>query len=206
MRYLFLTVSLLVVYTAQAAQEITWESLRPQPTHYQSVLPEHKALLAEIYVYEVAMESRQLSPLELDGYNQRVALATKFGLDVRTLLAERATGSREANEVIDKLRFDHMKLGGFLVPLEMSGTVVTQFILVPTAGACIHTPPPPANQTILVDFPAGYEMHSLYTPVWVEGDLIADSAEASVELTDGNQAIKAGYKINATSVNLYKTQ
>ncbi|ALM66247.1 hypothetical protein WR37_10440 [Vibrio parahaemolyticus] len=70
MRYLFLTIASFIVFNAQAAQEITWESLRPQATHYPSVFSGHKALLTEIYVYEVAIEFRQRSPLELDGYNQ----------------------------------------------------------------------------------------------------------------------------------------
>lgn len=204
MRYLFLFLTCLSALKVHAAQEITWESLRPQQTQYQSVTPENKALLTEIYAYEVAMQSRQLSPMELDGYNQRVALAEKLGLNVRVLLAEREESLRDFNSVIDDLRIDDMKLVGFLVPLEMTGMEVTQFILVPTAGACIHTPPPPANQTVLVEFPEGYEMQSLYTPVWVTGDLKADKVSASVELIDGNQPVEAGYVINASQVQVYE--
>ncbi|WP_319554341.1 DUF3299 domain-containing protein [uncultured Vibrio sp.] len=206
MRNLFIAIAFLVAYSAHATQEITWESLRPQQTQYQPVSPESKALLTEIYVYGDAMASRQLSPLELDGYNQRVELAKRLGLDVRALLIERREGLRQSNAVIDELRINDMKMGGFLVPLEMSGTTVTQFILVPTSGACIHTPPPPANQTILVEFPKGYEMQDLYTPVWVEGDLAAEPVEASVELVDGNQAVKAGYVINASRVEVYAVE
>ncbi|MCA0937152.1 DUF3299 domain-containing protein [Vibrio alginolyticus] len=204
MKYLFLIITCLAVHTVQAAQEISWESLIPDQPKFQSVSPANKALVTEIYVYEVAMQSRQLSPMELDGYNQRVTLAEKLGLNVRELVAEMAAGEQELNRVISDLYINNIKLVGFLVPLEMTGLEVTQFILVPTAGACIHTPPPPVNQTILVEFPEGYEMSSLYTPVWVTGDLKADKVDASVALIDGNQPVEAGYVIDASQVQIYE--
>ena len=37
-----------------------------------------------------------------------------------------------------------VRLPGFIVPIEYSGTGVTAFMLVPFVGACIHVPPPPA--------------------------------------------------------------
>jgi uncharacterized protein len=43
-----------------------------------------------------------------------------------------------------------IKISGFAIPLEMTGDKVTEFLLVPYFGACIHTPPPPANQIIHV--------------------------------------------------------
>ncbi|MDA9351851.1 DUF3299 domain-containing protein, partial [Ascidiaceihabitans sp.] len=39
-----------------------------------------------------------------------------------------------------------VRLPGFIVPIEYSGTGVTAFILVPFVGACVHVPPPPPNQ------------------------------------------------------------
>ena len=65
------------------------------------------------------------------------------------------------------------KIPGFITPIEMDGTKVTKFFLVPTAGACIHTPPPPPNQIILIDYPKGVELLSLATPVWVQGHLLS---------------------------------
>ena len=37
-----------------------------------------------------------------------------------------------------------------MVPLEDDLDVVTEFLLVPYAGACIHVPPPPPNQIVYV--------------------------------------------------------
>jgi len=39
-----------------------------------------------------------------------------------------------------------VRLPGFIVPIDYSGEGVTAFILVPFVGACVHVPPPPANQ------------------------------------------------------------
>lgn len=199
MKNILLMLALIAPLT-HAADTLSWDSLRPQNTQQQSLSPSDKALITEIYVYEVAQQSRKLSPMEHDGYIKRIELAEKRGLNVREALDELVSGKRYANAIIPDLQVNDMKLGGFLVPLEMEGLVGTQFILVPTAGACIHTPPPPANQTILVDFPEGYQMQSLYTPVWVEGDIKAGGVSASVALSDGNQDIEIGYVIDASDI------
>ncbi|MFA0441476.1 DUF3299 domain-containing protein [Vibrio sp. 10N.222.51.C12] len=185
---------------AQASETLSWQSLRPVQNQYQTLSPGNKALLSEIYAYEIAQITRQLSPMENDGYIQRVALAEKFGLNVPELLEQR---TQQTTDVVTDLNINDMKLAGFLVPLEMEGLMGTQFILVPTAGACIHTPPPPVNQTILVEFPKGHELQSLYTPVWVKGDIKTESVGVSVALSDGNQEIKTGYVINASDIELY---
>jgi hypothetical protein len=185
----------------QAAETISWESLRPSQNQYQTLSPGNKALLSEIYAYEAVQETRQLSPMEHDGYMQRMVLAEKFGLNVRELLVQR---TQQANDIIPDLSINEMKLAGFLVPLEMEGIIGTQFILVPTAGACIHTPPPPVNQTILVTFPEGYELQSLYTAVWVKGNIKAEAFATSVALFDGNQDIQSGYIIDASDIDVYR--
>jgi hypothetical protein len=44
----------------------------------------------------------------------------------------------------------NVKLPGYIVPLEETKGELTEFLLVPYLGACIHTPPPPANQIVHV--------------------------------------------------------
>ncbi|MEZ9460819.1 DUF3299 domain-containing protein [Vibrio splendidus] len=185
----------------QAAETISWESLRPLQNQYQVLSPRNKALLSEIYAYEAVQKTRQLSPMENDGYNQRVVLAEKFGLNVRELLIQR---TQQSNDIVPDLSINDIKLAGFLVPLEMEGLIGTQFILVPTEGACIHTPPPPVNQTILVEFPEGHELQSLYTPVWVIGNIKTGAVDTSITLSDGNQDIQTGYVIDASYIELYQ--
>ena len=62
-----------------------------------------------------------------------------------------------------------VRLPGFIVPIDTVGTAVTAFILVPYVGACIHVPPPPANQLVFVTTEQPYETKGLYAPVNVTG-------------------------------------
>jgi uncharacterized protein len=48
-----------------------------------------------------------------------------------------------------------ISLTGFLVPLDFETDVLSEFLLIPYYGGCIHVPPPPANQTIRVVMPEG---------------------------------------------------
>ncbi len=190
--------------TVQSAQTITWQLLRPEPVYSESLTFSEKALIREIYAYEFAMETRYLSPMEFDGYQKRIQLAERSGIDVNKAVEQITYDESSTHNVIDGLALSDIKLGGFLVPLEMTDFQGTEFILVPTAGACIHSPPPPINQTVLVEFPQGYKVSSLYKPVWVNGDLKTVVTKQLVSLSDGSQKVQIGYVINATSIKEYQ--
>ncbi|MDG2271683.1 MAG: DUF3299 domain-containing protein [Halioglobus sp.] len=99
---------------------------------------------------------------------------------------QQALSSTEVNAEMDGAM---VRLPGFVVPLEFDDEqVITQFFLVPYFGACLHMPPPPPNQIILVDSPQGLTLDELYTPVWISGVLSAtvtqyDMATAAYALT-----------------------
>lgn len=66
-----------------------------------------------------------------------------------------------------------VKLSGFVVPLDATQDGIREFLLVPYFGACIHTPPPPANQIVHVIAPAPVKgLHAMDT-VRVSGTLKA---------------------------------
>ncbi len=98
-----------------------------------------------------------------------------------------------AGRVIDTaLEGQRIELAGFMVPIEVKGQSVSQFLLVPEAGQCVHVPPPPLNQTLLVDATnAPTELRDLYEPVIVSGRLsvitqrfeIAESGYTLVDVT-----------------------
>jgi hypothetical protein len=62
-----------------------------------------------------------------------------------------------------------VRIPGFIVPIDYKGTGVTAFILVPYVGACVHVPPPPANQLVFVTTQTPYESDGLFEPVNVIG-------------------------------------
>ena len=91
------------------------------------------------------------------------------------------------NQKIDK---KWIKLSGFIAPLNHKNGKIIEFLLVPELGACIHVPPPPINQTILVKTAAGYGISPEYTfyPFWISGQIQVDGKKTDIG--------QAGYTIN----------
>lgn len=88
-----------------------------------------------------------------------------------------------------------VRLPGYVVPLEDLAAGLKEFLLVPYFGACVHSPPPPANQIVhvLLDKPA--KNLRLMDVVWVSGPLSATQ-------TDSHMGV-AGYRIDAKAVTPY---
>ena len=87
--------------------------------------------------------------------------------------------SGEAPEELAALNGTLVKVPGFVVPLEDWASVVSEFLLVPYVGACIHTPPPPPNQLVYVEMEDGKRAsYDGWSPVWVEGTLRIENTES----------------------------
>lgn len=88
-----------------------------------------------------------------------------------------------------------VRLPGYLVPLEETKDGMKEFLLVPYFGACIHSPPPPANQIVhvLPRTPAK-GLRSMDT-VWVTGVLTGARTDSYMGTS--------GYRIEATQVAPY---
>jgi hypothetical protein len=104
-----------------------------------------------------------------------------------------------------------VRIGGFVVPLNFDQTEVNEFLLVPFVGACIHVPPPPPNQMILVRSHEPVEIGGLFDAVWVTGEFQAP--DLTVGLTASGSAggelvpvdvVSVGYQITAQSVEEYE--
>ncbi|MEQ8256672.1 MULTISPECIES: DUF3299 domain-containing protein [Roseovarius] len=90
----------------------------------------------------------------------------------------------------------NVQLSGFIVPLDHDGTGVTAFILVPYVGACIHVPPPPANQLVFVTSGTPYESSGMFEPVTVTGML--GTASRSTQLAE------IGYALSADDIRSFR--
>lgn len=89
-----------------------------------------------------------------------------------------------------------VRLPGYIVPIDYDGTSVTAFILVPYVGACVHVPPPPANQLVLVTTSTPYESEGLFEPVYVTG--MFGISSISTHLAD------IGYALSADEIEPYQ--
>jgi hypothetical protein len=103
----------------------------------------------------------------------------------------------EEAPVVQDLDGERVKLPGFVVPLDTDGQKTGEFLLVPYYGACIHVPPPPANQTVYVQTEKGQEYPGeLFDTVWVTGTLKVESSSSDLA--------EAGYRLEATRIDPYE--
>lgn len=211
---LLLTILLSFACNIQAAEVVYWDKLRPTMTLEDDpflTLDQNQLFdLATIARFNEAAQQEDFSASQkaLDEIKQTKQRLAKQGVDVEYLFEMREIIRQQREEfstkpnatVLNKMS----RIPGFITPVEFNGTKVTKFFLVPTAGACIHTPPPPPNQIVLIDYPSGIELVSLATPVWVEGKLINQSVTANVDYSDGSTGVEAVYSMQAEEIELYQ--
>lgn len=102
-------------------------------------------------------------------------------------------------EVIDPaLDGEKIRMNGFVAPITYDEDIVTEFLLVPYFGACIHVPAPPSNQTVFVkvDKDNGFTTDEAWGAVWIEGTL-------SVE-TGTNELGASSYTISGDNSGVYE--
>jgi len=97
--------------------------------------------------------------------------------------------------VVKELNGKTVKIPGFVVPLEGDEEKVTEFLLVPYFGACLHVPPPPSNQIIYVKFPEGAPAEAMYDPIWLTGVIKTEDWKGELA--------QVGYTMTGTAVAPY---
>jgi uncharacterized protein len=117
--------------------------------------------------------------------------AEKMMASMRKKLDEAPISNKYINQKI--------RMPGFVVPLDAVRNGQREFLLVPYFGACIHTPPPPANQIVLVtphpNLNLSKPLESMEV-IWVEGEL----KDARTKTASG----VSGYALEAIQVYPYK--
>ncbi len=78
--------------------------------------------------------------------------------------------------VVEELNGKEIRIPGYIVPLAGYEEAITEFLLVPYFGACIHTPPPPANQIVHVKPKYPLLIDESYDLVFVLGKLEAQGS------------------------------
>lgn len=96
----------------------------------------------------------------------------------------------------DDLKGQRVRLPGYVVPLDMLGDRLQDFLLVPYFGACIHSPPPPANQIVHITLKKPQALRTMDV-VWVTGVI-------GIERQDTGMGVSA-YAILADLVEPYRT-
>jgi hypothetical protein len=86
-----------------------------------------------------------------------------------------------------------IKIPGYLVPMDFTGQAeLKEFLLVPYFGACIHLPPPPANQIIHVTLDKPGKGFQAMDVVIVSGKLLVEKTETEMG--------RSGYGLKAATM------
>ena len=213
--YLGMLAALLLVATPQfshAVEEIGWRDLiipvGPLADPYEGLKYMQQADLDSLLRIDYRRQRSNLLPDEInDNYDEIYARMIKDGLNPDDLISKYRAYRARIKEVNTSMREDldgvDVRIPGYVLPLEFDGDRVTEFLLVPYVGACIHTPPPPANQIIYVKPNASFAISGMFTPVWVSGKLSIELTQKSVGLSDGVGGFEVGYQLEAMSVEKY---
>jgi len=81
-----------------------------------------------------------------------------------------------------------VRIPGYIVPLEDSKEGMKEFLLVPYFGACIHSPPPPANQIIHVKPQQPARGMRSMDAVWISGVLEHDRIDTHMGVSGWTMA------------------
>jgi hypothetical protein len=199
---------------ADVPRQVMWADLAPKqaPTEnpFAKLTREQLQQLSDVASVRdrKAQGDKTLTSLELENEQAVSRKLAQAGIDVDALLAKRSEMAEQrrtrGKSVNSELDGQVVRMPGYLLPLEFSGKLVAEFLLVPWVGACIHTPPPPPNQIVYVKADKPFEFGGLFTPVWVTGQMTTSSSKKALYLIDGSSDIDVGYSLRASQVEPYK--
>ena len=118
---------------------------------------------------------------EIEDGSPEDSIQSRLKNKVNTNVNDRYQQALQSEKIVATMDGKKIRIPGFIVPLEFENEeMVIQFLFVPFFGACLHLPPPPPNQIILVNFPKGVPLKSLYTPFWISGELKTSLVEKDI--------------------------
>ena len=204
---------LVLTVRAEPAREIGWEDLvgvtEAFDDPYEKLSPDQLfdlALVARLREERARgnTEVPEKVAAEVDQAERRLV---EEGVDIDGLLARREeiTEKRRAQSEAVNASLDgqNVRIPGYLLPLEYQGKQVTEFLLVPYVGACIHVPPPPPNQIVHVRPGRAVDDPGTFAPVWVDGIIKAQRRETELSLVDGAASVPVSYSLSARTVEPY---
>ena len=209
---LLLVVTLIAPATALQVRQLGWADLVEKiefEDPFEALTPDQLGDLGMVArVRQLQAAGRQVSEGTIKEMEEATLRLEKGGVDIEGLMARRSEirelRRQRAHAVVEHLNGKQIRMPGYALPLEYTDKKITEFLLVPWVGACIHTPPPPPNQIVYVKLENGIENAGRFTPVWVTGEMTVKAATKNLYLVDGSSGIDVGYSLRASQVEPYK--
>ena len=201
-------------YSMENFQEIDWDNLLPNmaplDNPFTTLTTDQLMDLETLFGIRNVQSRGNISEVNTtfeDGVEIRYKLERQ-GVKVDALIAaydrlekELAKRDQMANTELDG---QIIRIPGYALPLEHKDTGVKEFLLVPYVGACIHVPPPPANQTVYVSLKNAHILKNIYEPVWVTGRLSIQPTNQSLSLVDGSAGVDTAYTLEGLKIEPYE--
>ena len=198
---------------AIATETIDWNGLVPPVDEsldpYTRLTDEQQGSLYDLWMVRESRKAgllvdKELEDMEIEATENLVAGGFEADKILQELDTYIATIEANNSKLVETLDGKNVRIPGYVLPTEFSGSKVVEFLLVPYVGACVHTPPPPANQMVHVKVDGGFNSEGLFAPVWVTGQINTAMSTQSVSFNDGALDVEAGYRIEANDVVPYE--
>jgi len=152
-------------------------------------------VLGMLLVSPLAAEMREIEWLDLMPQSE-----AESWLNDQGGINHSGTGPAETFQsyaTVPELDGQQIRLPGFVVPVETtSDGKLKEFFLVPYFGACIHVPPPPANQIIYGRLDEPIDMVNIWDAFWMEGTLNIEDVS--------NETADSAYTMDVEALRLYE--
>lgn len=95
---------------------------------------------------------------------------------------------------LKKILGQEISIKGFMMPLDYDAKAVSEFLFMPYIPSCMHVPPPPPNQLVLVKMKKGATVVPSFYPVELTGKISIDT----------NKDLESSYKMEGIKIKELK--
>ena len=214
---LILTLGMVTLKLEGSPTTLTWADLLPKEEAkfddpFKELTEEQLLDLGMVARIRYLLETERIDPDGVDAQEEKrlVAELESGGIDDDWILSQRERVAAERKKAAERVDVgidgSEIRIPGYMLPLTREGQKVTEFLLVPWVGACIHTPPPPPNQMIHVSVADGTDDKGRFAAIWLEGKLELEPAEYDLFLVDGTRSIKVAYTMSTDRISEYSSK
>ncbi|MEO0771505.1 MAG: DUF3299 domain-containing protein, partial [Cyanobacteria bacterium J06649_4] len=194
---------------------ITWDDLQSSSTQlrnpYEHLSETQTFRLSTLYKLKAWAEENPPAPdsIEAEEIRQLEQSFADEGLDADALLvhAEDARAYWQSKSQATNADFEgrSVQLSGYILPLgddadSRQSERVSEFLLVPFVGACIHVPPPAPNQMVYVKPTEAIANPGLFSLVQLTGELRSQNSTHEIFRVDGSRTVTVSYAMSLEAI------
>jgi hypothetical protein len=113
---------------------------------------------------------------------------------LKTLDLDPKTKAVVAKGELKKILGKEITIKGFMMPLDYDAKTVVEFLFMPYVPACMHVPPPPPNQLVLVKMKKGTTVQPSFYPIELTGKLTVEA----------NKDLESSFKMDGLKIKELK--